>query len=79
VNRAARGFDGFEGTESYPPESGASNQWVAVFRFSRVDQLSVSILSWFMVPLVNRGLLIGGTGLVVVWCVLLVAMFALVT
>jgi antibiotic biosynthesis monooxygenase (ABM) superfamily enzyme len=41
--------------------------------------LCVSVLTWFMVPLVDRGLLIVGMGLVVVWCVLLIAMFALAT
>ncbi|MGR6970452.1 antibiotic biosynthesis monooxygenase [Streptomyces cynarae] len=40
VNRAVRDFDGFEGTELYPPESVEDNQWVVVFRFSGVDQLS---------------------------------------
>ncbi|MET8803392.1 antibiotic biosynthesis monooxygenase [Streptomyces sp. NPDC004546] len=40
VNRAVRVFDGFEGTELYPPDSADDNQWVVVFRFSDVDRLS---------------------------------------
>lgn len=35
VNRAVRDFDGFEGTETYPPGSGEDHEWVVVFRFSR--------------------------------------------
>ncbi|XVQ10892.1 antibiotic biosynthesis monooxygenase [Spirillospora sp. CA-255316] len=55
VNRAARGFDGFEGTESYPPESGVSNEWVVVFRFSRVDQLSAWLTSGTRRRLIDEG------------------------
>ncbi|MFC5745034.1 antibiotic biosynthesis monooxygenase [Actinomadura rugatobispora] len=55
VNRAARGFDGFEGTESYPPESGASNEWVVVFRFSDVDQLSAWLRSGTRRRLIEEG------------------------
>ncbi|MFE8944904.1 antibiotic biosynthesis monooxygenase [Streptomyces sp. NPDC007856] len=40
VNRAVRAFDGFEGTELYPPDSAEDNEWVVVFRFSDVDRLS---------------------------------------
>ncbi|MEU3923384.1 antibiotic biosynthesis monooxygenase [Streptomyces sp. NPDC029004] len=40
TNHVAEGFDGFEGAELYPPDSGEENEWVVVFRFSRVDQLT---------------------------------------
>ncbi|WP_055589222.1 antibiotic biosynthesis monooxygenase [Streptacidiphilus griseoplanus] len=39
TTEAARGFDGFEGTEVYPPH-GAGGDWVVVFRFTRLDQLT---------------------------------------
>jgi antibiotic biosynthesis monooxygenase (ABM) superfamily enzyme len=55
VNRAAGGFAGFEGTESYPPESGASNEGVVVFRFSRVDQLSAWLRSSTCRRLIEEG------------------------
>ncbi|MFI1963337.1 antibiotic biosynthesis monooxygenase [Streptomyces pathocidini] len=40
TNRIARRFDGFEGTELYPPDSPDENEWVVVFRFSHLDQLT---------------------------------------
>lgn len=40
TNDAARGFDGFQGAEVYPPSAGDENDWVAVFRFSDVDHLT---------------------------------------
>ncbi|MFF8914799.1 antibiotic biosynthesis monooxygenase [Streptomyces sp. NPDC015032] len=40
TNEVARGFDGFQGTELYPPASGEENEWVVVFRFSHVEQLT---------------------------------------
>ncbi|WP_327276996.1 antibiotic biosynthesis monooxygenase [Streptomyces sp. NBC_01224] len=40
TNEVVRGFDGFQGTELYPPASGEENEWVVVFRFSRVEQLT---------------------------------------
>ncbi|UXY29086.1 antibiotic biosynthesis monooxygenase [Streptomyces sp. HUAS TT20] len=40
TNRAVRAFDGFEGTEMYPPGVGDERAWVVVFRFSRLDQLT---------------------------------------
>ncbi|MGW6143818.1 antibiotic biosynthesis monooxygenase [Streptomyces sp. NPDC055144] len=40
VNRAVRDFDGFEGTETYPPGSGEEHEWVVVFRFAGTDQLT---------------------------------------
>ncbi|MFB7184472.1 antibiotic biosynthesis monooxygenase [Streptomyces sp. NPDC056230] len=40
TNEVARGFDGFQGTELYPPASGEEGEWVVVFRFSRVEQLT---------------------------------------
>ncbi|MFB7667090.1 antibiotic biosynthesis monooxygenase [Kitasatospora sp. NPDC056138] len=36
----ARGFDGFSGTEVYPPGESAEGEWVVVFRFGRIDQLT---------------------------------------
>ncbi|MXM62555.1 antibiotic biosynthesis monooxygenase [Streptomyces sp. HUCO-GS316] len=40
TNRAVRAFDGFEGTEMYPPGVGDERAWVVVFRFGRIDQLT---------------------------------------
>ncbi len=40
TTEVARGFDGFEGTEQYPPSSAEANEWVVVFRFSHMDQLT---------------------------------------
>jgi len=40
TNRAVRAFDGFEGTEMYPPGAGDEREWVVVFRFSRIDLLT---------------------------------------
>ncbi|MFC5144951.1 hypothetical protein [Streptomyces aureoversilis] len=40
TNEAAREFDGFEGSEVYPPGVGSENEWVAVFRFSGIDCLT---------------------------------------
>ncbi|MBB4893476.1 hypothetical protein FHS39_002507 [Streptomyces olivoverticillatus] len=40
TNEAARGFEGFEGCEVYPPRTGSENEWVAVFRFSDIDHLT---------------------------------------
>ncbi|MFG2194071.1 antibiotic biosynthesis monooxygenase [Streptomyces sp. NPDC048639] len=40
TNRIVRRFDGFEGTELYPPGAGAENEWTVVFRFSRLEQLT---------------------------------------
>ncbi|WP_241999893.1 MULTISPECIES: antibiotic biosynthesis monooxygenase [Streptomyces] len=40
TNEAAREFDGFEGSEVYPPGAGSENEWVTVFRFSGIDYLT---------------------------------------
>jgi antibiotic biosynthesis monooxygenase (ABM) superfamily enzyme len=43
TNRVVRDFDGFEGTETYPPGppgSGEEREWVVVFRFTGMDQLT---------------------------------------
>jgi len=40
VNRAVQAFDGFQGTELYPPDSAQDGEWVVVFRFSDIDRLS---------------------------------------
>ncbi|WP_377271766.1 antibiotic biosynthesis monooxygenase [Peterkaempfera sp. SMS 1(5)a] len=39
TTEAARGFPGFEGTEVYPPHA-AGGEWVVVFRFARLAQLT---------------------------------------
>jgi antibiotic biosynthesis monooxygenase (ABM) superfamily enzyme len=40
MNRAAEAFDGFEAIEMYPPASADENEWVVVFRFTGLDQLT---------------------------------------
>lgn len=40
TNHVAEGFDGFEGAELYPPDSAEENEWVVVFRFAHVEQLT---------------------------------------
>ncbi|MEU1630653.1 hypothetical protein ABZ746_36310 [Streptomyces sp. NPDC020096] len=40
TNETARGFEGFEGTEQYPPSSTGENEWVVVFRFSHLVPLT---------------------------------------
>ncbi|MGW1407107.1 antibiotic biosynthesis monooxygenase [Streptomyces sp. NPDC002403] len=40
TNEVVRGFDGFQGTEMYSPASGDENDWVVVFRFARIGQLT---------------------------------------
>ncbi|GGR30096.1 hypothetical protein GCM10010219_38750 [Streptomyces netropsis] len=40
TNEAAREFEGFEGSEVYPPGADAENEWVAVFRFSGIGYLT---------------------------------------
>ncbi|MER6358601.1 antibiotic biosynthesis monooxygenase [Streptomyces sp. NPDC001634] len=55
VNRAVRDFDGFEGTELYPPESEEDNQWVVVFRFAGLDQLSAWLRSGTRRELLHEG------------------------
>ncbi|MFI1253027.1 antibiotic biosynthesis monooxygenase [Streptomyces netropsis] len=40
TNEAAREFEGFEGSEVYPPGADSENEWVAVFRFSGVGALT---------------------------------------
>ncbi|QKV97387.1 antibiotic biosynthesis monooxygenase [Streptomyces sp. NA02950] len=55
TNRAARGFDGFEGTELYPPGPGQDNEWVVVFRFSRIDQLTTWLRSSVRQELLDEG------------------------
>lgn len=40
TDRTVRRFAGFEGTEQYPPGPDGDGEWVVVFRFSRLDQLS---------------------------------------
>lgn len=40
TNEAAREFDGFEGSEVYPPGADSENEWVTVFRFSGIGYLT---------------------------------------
>ncbi|MFF3458423.1 antibiotic biosynthesis monooxygenase [Streptomyces sp. NPDC002730] len=54
TNHVAEGFDGFEGAEVYPPGSGEENEWVAVFRFSRVDELTTWLDSGARRELLNE-------------------------
>ncbi|MFD7775691.1 antibiotic biosynthesis monooxygenase [Streptomyces sp. NPDC059753] len=58
VNRVVRHFDGFEGTETYPPAFGEEREWVVVFRFAGTDQLT----AWLDSP-ARRELLVEGRGL----------------
>ncbi|MFF0622400.1 antibiotic biosynthesis monooxygenase [Streptomyces sp. NPDC004296] len=62
TSETVRGFAGFEGTELYPPDSpgGASagaggNEWVVVFRFSHLDQLSTWLDSEARHELIEQG------------------------
>ncbi|MEU8589208.1 antibiotic biosynthesis monooxygenase [Streptomyces sp. NPDC048664] len=55
VNRAVRDFDGFEGTESYPPDSRGDNLWVVVFRFSDVERLRAWLTSGERRELLDEG------------------------
>ncbi|MFC3573379.1 antibiotic biosynthesis monooxygenase [Streptomyces yaanensis] len=55
VNRAVRDFEGFEGTELYPPDSPEDNQWVVVFRFSDVDRLTAWLRSGTRRQLLHEG------------------------
>lgn len=55
VNQAVREFDGFEGTESYPPDSREDNQWVVVFRFSDVERLLTWLKSGTRRELLHEG------------------------
>jgi antibiotic biosynthesis monooxygenase (ABM) superfamily enzyme len=40
TNQVARSFEGFESDELYPPASDEENEWVEVFRFSHIHQLT---------------------------------------
>jgi antibiotic biosynthesis monooxygenase (ABM) superfamily enzyme len=55
TNRMVRGFDGFEGTEMYPPGDGDEREWVVVFRFSRIDQLTSWLESGARRELLDEG------------------------
>ncbi|MFI9271490.1 antibiotic biosynthesis monooxygenase [Kitasatospora sp. NPDC052896] len=55
TNRTVRGFDGFESTESYPPGPGEENEWVVVFRFSHIDQLTAWLNSSARRRLLDEG------------------------
>ncbi|MFC4608381.1 antibiotic biosynthesis monooxygenase [Streptomyces maoxianensis] len=56
TNQVVRGFDGFQGTELYPPASGEENEWVVVFRFSGVRQLTAWLDSTDRRQLLDEGL-----------------------
>jgi uncharacterized protein len=55
TNQVVRGFDGFQGTELYPPVSGEENEWVVVFRFSGVEQLTAWLNSGARRQLLDEG------------------------
>lgn len=55
VNQVVRGFDGFQGTELYPPAAGEENEWVVVFRFSDVEQLTAWLESGARRQLLDEG------------------------
>lgn len=55
TNQVVRGFDGFQGTELYPPAAGEENEWVVVFRFSRVEQLTAWLDSGARRQLLDEG------------------------
>lgn len=55
TDRAVRDFEGFEGTEQYPPDSEEENEWVVVFRFSRIDQLTMWLRSSVRRKLLDEG------------------------
>ncbi|MEH0415294.1 hypothetical protein [Streptomyces scabiei] len=58
MNQVVRHFDGFAGTETYPPGppgSGEERQWVVVFRFSDMDQLTAWLDSTTREELLTEG------------------------
>ncbi|MGW3421183.1 antibiotic biosynthesis monooxygenase [Streptomyces phaeochromogenes] len=55
TNEAVRAFDGFEGTEIYPPGAGEEREWVVVFRFSRIDLLTAWLESGERQKLLAQG------------------------
>ncbi|MFI2367645.1 antibiotic biosynthesis monooxygenase [Streptomyces sp. NPDC018833] len=55
TNQIVRRFDGFQGTELYPPASEAENEWVVVFRFSGVEQLTAWLDSSDRQQLLDEG------------------------
>ncbi|MFF2809225.1 antibiotic biosynthesis monooxygenase [Streptomyces sp. NPDC058000] len=60
TSETVRGFAGFEGTELYPPDSAGEdsageNEWVVVFRFSHLDQLSAWLDSDARRELIQQG------------------------
>ncbi|MEW1654712.1 antibiotic biosynthesis monooxygenase [Streptomyces sp. NPDC093707] len=55
TNETVRGFPGFEGTELYPPEATGENEWVVVFRFAHLDQLSTWLDSEARRALIEQG------------------------
>lgn len=52
---AARGFDGFEGAEVYPPSSGEDKEWVVVYRFANIEQLTQWLHSDVRQQLIDEG------------------------
>ncbi|MDF3300372.1 antibiotic biosynthesis monooxygenase [Streptomyces tropicalis] len=55
TNEAAGEFDGFEGTEQYAPPSPGGNEWVVVYRFSHLDQLTAWMRSDTRRELLEQG------------------------
>jgi uncharacterized protein len=55
VNETARGFEGFVGTEQYSPSATGENEWVVVFRFSHLGQLTAWLDSGVRGELIEQG------------------------
>ncbi|MFB6538303.1 antibiotic biosynthesis monooxygenase [Streptomyces noursei] len=58
TSETVRAFPGFEGTEVYPPasaDSAVENEWVVVFRFAHLDQLSAWLDSEARRVLIEQG------------------------
>ncbi|MGI5403458.1 antibiotic biosynthesis monooxygenase [Streptomyces sp. CA-135486] len=55
TNEVVRRFDGFQGTELYPPASGDENEWVVVFRFAGIHQLTAWLESGVRRQLLDEG------------------------
>ncbi len=55
ITAAAARFEGFEGTEVLPPQSGVQDAWVVVFRFRTAEHLAVWMTSPIRRELKERG------------------------
>jgi len=45
LNQRVKTFDGFFGTESFPPEEGTQEEWVVIYRFHDIHQLKFWLAS----------------------------------